>query len=330
MKAKTLTAFIGIIAGGAVFLFAFGQRTHDFVIGNPPSDTAHAMNELLVAQMAVQTQTPVLPQEPLPTPTPAKEPIPELTAKSAYSVFVPIDNLQNQQVLFEKNAAEPLPIASIAKLLTAVVAIEQYPLEAPVVISKEAVAEKETAGQLKEGDVLTVEELLYPLLIESSNDAAFALAEIMGEKQFVAQMNLKANALDLSSAYFMNPSGLDPEAPGAMPNTASAKDVAVLTEYILKTHPRIFDILSYRAFHLYTSQGIFHHTLFTTNELLSFEGWPAKVIGGKTGLTPLAKGNLVIVLKAPNQNGYIINIVLGSDKRFEDMKMLIDWVFTTK
>ena len=72
---------------------------------------------------------------------------------------------------------------------------------------------------------------------------------------------------------------------------------------------------------------MFHHTMKNTNELLSSNGWPTKVLGGKTGWTPEAKGALVLVLESPKGKGYLINIILGSSKRFQDMKELVNWIF---
>jgi serine-type D-Ala-D-Ala carboxypeptidase (penicillin-binding protein 5/6) len=162
--------------------------------------------------------------------------------------------------------------------------------------------------------------------VESSNDAAAALAEVIGRGVFVELMNLEARELGLSNTYFFNPTGLDPDDPQGPVNYSTSKDLATLASYIIQTYPRIFDILVIAQQDL-LQKGTFHHTMKSANELLSFEGWPTPIVGGKTGWTPLAKGCLVLVLKSPKDQGYLVNVVLGSDDRFSQMKTLVNWTY---
>lgn len=143
------------------------------------------------------------------------------------------------------------------------------------------------------------------LLILSDNVTADALSNA----NFVTRMNERATELGLSSMHFVNPSGLD----GATMNVGSAADVAALITYLKTDRQALFEILGERSFGDATS----------TNNLL-FEP-DLGVIAGKTGETPHARQNLVIVSKAPRQ-GYLVSVVLGSDDRFQDMRTLLGYV----
>jgi len=125
----------------------------------------------------------------------------------------------------------------------------------------------------------------------------------------------------------VNHAGLDPDIPGGAINYSTTRDLFLLTRYLKTFYPSVFEILGLQSYPLYTSDGTLHHTMKNTNELLSLNGWPTKVLGGKTGWTPEAKGALVLVLESPKGKGYLVNIVLGSDRRFEDTKELVNWVF---
>ena len=151
----------------------------------------------------------------------------------------------------------------------------------------------------------------------------------MGRERFIARMNQRVQEIGISGMKFVNPAGNDPAHVEDPTNTAFAKDIASLVSYLLLQQPAIFDILSLKTYTLYTQQGILHHVINTTNELLGETRWPATVVGGKTGQTPRAQETLLIVLKLPNEKGYIINVILGSENRFQDMKALTDWVFAT-
>lgn len=249
---------------------------------------------------------------------------PEIQAESAFSLFLDEDG--NTKALFEKEGEQRLPIASLTKLMTALVAIKHYDPEQQITITNSAIAEEENFGQLRAGDVFAVQDLLYPLLVESSNDAAAALAQVVGKGVFVDLMNLEAKELGLSNTYFVNPTGLDPDDPTGPVNYSTAQDLAQLASHIAKAYPRIFDILAISQQDLIL-QGIFHHTMKNTNELLGFEGWPTPIVGGKTGWTPLAKGCLILVLKGPKDQGYLVNVVLGAEDRFSEMKTLASWVY---
>ncbi len=252
---------------------------------------------------------------------------PELQAQSGLSMFVRKDG--ETKILFEKEGDYRLPIASITKLMTALVSTKHYDPAAQITISRSAVLQEEDSGQLRVGDVFSVQELLYPLLMESSNDAAAALAELMGREAFVDLMNLEANQLGLKNTRFVNPTGLDPNFPTDPLNYSTARDLATLAGFLAREHPEIFQILSTREWDLLTLNKAFHHTMKNTNELLSFEGWPTPIVGGKTGWTPLAKGCLVLVLKSPKDQGYLVNVVIGAEDRFSQMKTLVNWTYNS-
>ncbi len=244
----------------------------------------------------------------------------EIEARAAISIL--LNNRGGEKILFEKNSDASLPIASLSKLTTVDAILKNYDLKKEIVITKEAVSQEENFGKLRVGDVLTVEQLLYPLLMESSNDAAFALAndyDGVDEKVFVGMMNEDAQSLGLSNTRFVNSSGLDPEIqePKEKINVSSARDLSQLTKHLLKT-PLVWEILSTPKINLYGE------TLISTNKLL---GVIPGIIGGKTGYTDTALGCFVLVVEAPDGEGKIINVILGTSlDRFGEMKKLIDWV----
>ena len=249
----------------------------------------------------------------------------EIQAKSAIS----IQNEKNgtRKTLFRKAENEILPIASIAKLMTALIVIENYELNRLITINEEIVSQVGDTGELQIGQNLTVKELLYISLMESSNDAAYALAvgyDEIEEKEFVELMNSKAENLELKNTYFVNCTGLDSDDSALCENYSTARDLARLTEALLQK-PLILDILSTPEFELYLPNGVLHHKLKNTNILL--EEIPS-IIGGKTGWTPKAQECLLLILKNPKtENKYIINVILGSQDRFGEMKKLTEWIY---
>lgn len=245
----------------------------------------------------------------------------QLPARSILSLYVKENG--STKVLFEKNSEAPLPIASITKLMTALVAIKNYPPEERVTITPTILETPGEAGQLRYGDVLTVKDLLYLALMESSNDAAVALTEPFGSDMFVSLMNKEVKHLSLQNTVFENTTGLDTLGHG---NISSARDLAAFARYLFENYPQIFDILSQSELPLTTSSGIFHHKMQNTNELLGYYEWPTRILGGKTGTTEQARETLLLVVESPTRQGYIINIVLGSEDRFTEMRQLLRWI----
>lgn len=248
-----------------------------------------------------------------------------LEVLSAVSLLVQEDN---QKVIFEKNSNEILPIASLTKIMTGYVALKNYQLQQTIKITKEIVETEEDKGQFRIGEVFTLEELLYSMLIESSNDGAMAVAEMMGKDKFVAEMNKEAQEIGLKYTHFVDPVGLDPDFEGEAYNYSTAKDLALLVRHILKeaeTNPKIaklFEITRSQEQQINLASGRFHHTAYSTNEIL--EEFP-EIIGAKTGYSPKAKECFLMVLPKPKGEGYLINVILGADNRFKEMKKIINW-----
>lgn len=241
---------------------------------------------------------------------------------AAASISVEIDPGGREKVLFEKNAAQKMPIASLTKLMTAIIASEFYHDSHRIEISKAAVSQPEESGNLTVGEILQVKDLLCCMLIESSNDAAFALSEPASTAGFTDLMNLKAKELGLNNTYFFNPAGIDLDDSTEESNYSTAQDLAKLTKYLLAEHPEILNILSKKEYDLYLENGVLHHTLENTNQLL---GEIPEIIGGKTGYTEEAGGCLLLILKGKEPGTYLINVILNSQDRFGEMRQLIKY-----
>lgn len=253
----------------------------------------------------------------------------EVGAKSAISVL--IDKEGKGKILFEKNSNIQLPIASLTKLMTTLVVLENYDLSKEIKITKEAIAQPEDFGKLEAERNYTVEYLLYPMLMESSNDAAFALVndyEGMNREKFVELMNSTAQKMNLQNTRFFNPTGLEPDQDKYTKelNYSTAADLALFTQELLKK-PLIWKILSTATYSVYGPE------LRNTNELLfdDSNGWKTEIIGGKTGYTEKAGGCIILVLEAPKHYGKLVDVILGTaenGQRFEQMKKMVDWVQT--
>ena len=255
----------------------------------------------------------------------------EIKANSAISFLIPEKG--ESKIIFQKNISEKRPIASLTKRMTALVAKEIYRPEQILAISEEAVSQEEETGNLKTGESLSLKELLHSLLIESSNDAAWAIAEgklegaenFIGIRGFVELMNLEAKNLNMKDTGFINPTGLDGNE--EKNNYSTARDMVNLVDYIIKNHPDILEITQKKSYEVLNPDGSLHHFIpENTNKLLGENG--LVVVGGKTGFTEEAGGCMILVLKK-GENDYLVNIIFGSEShetRFEEMKKIIEAV----
>ena len=242
---------------------------------------------------------------------------PDFTAKSVVSIYT--DKSDNEKVLYQKNPDEKLLIASLTKLTTAAIAFENYDLNQKVTIDEADVLQ---GGFLRAGESFSIKNLLYAALIGSDNSAAYALSKVKDKSWFVGLMNQKAKDFGLTNTYFSNSVGFGQD------NHSTALELAKLTDVILRQHPIIFDITNNAKYGIYNFDGSFHHTVYSTNNFLTGvtpADWKNKIVGSKTGNNELAGECLIIVLSAPNNDGYLINVILDSKDRFGDMKKLVDW-----
>lgn len=249
----------------------------------------------------------------------------EAAAKAGLSIWLGENG--KEKILYQKESSKILPIASLAKLITAQVVLENYDLSQPIAFSKKTASAAESTGNFKTGETFAVKDLLYSLLMESSNDAANAFAEVVGEEGFVDLMNLEAGKIlgPSSGTGFFNPTGLDPKTIKEKINYSTAEDLAKISAYLLEKQPMIFEITKNQYFDLYDTNQVFHHKVISTNELL--RKFP-EIIGGKTGTTNEAGGCLLLISKSPDGKGVLINVLLGSRDRFGEMEKLMDWAKT--
>ena len=235
-------------------------------------------------------------------------------------------DLKNKEALYEKNADEAFPLASITKLMTALVAYEIVEDDTPITITASAAAEQ-SGGTLRPGEVFKVKELADFALVTSYNSAAYILSDAVGQMlgegegvtKFTTGMNITAEELGLSSMKFYNATGLDISTTEAGAY-GSARDVSLLVEHIYTKYPEILKPTTAPKTRLYNSVGEFHEAN-NTNEIISEI---PNLLGSKTGYTDLAGGNLTVIFDA-GFNRPIVITVLGSTRtqRFSDMKKLI-------
>lgn len=238
--------------------------------------------------------------------------VPYLSAKSA----IVIDQT-SKAILYQKNSNLKLPLASLTKIMTAITVLENYHLDQLVTI--DSVNHIGQTMELKAGEQITVENLLYGLLVQSGNDAAYALANfhLEGELGFIKDMNQKAQKLHLKDTQFQNPAGLD-----SYGHYTTVHDLAILAAYAMENQT-FKKIVSTQTITVFDINHTITHELKTTNKLL---GTTPGLIGVKTGWTDLAGECLVTYTKRGNKE--IITVILGSLDRFTESTQLIDWTFT--
>jgi D-alanyl-D-alanine carboxypeptidase (penicillin-binding protein 5/6) len=225
-------------------------------------------------------------------------------------------NASNGEVLATHDAHVELPIASITKLMTVIVALQHLKLDDEVTVSGSAAQVGESSIPLVRGQRITVRDLLKGALIQSANNAADALADAASGGnvgRFVAWMNARARALGLHHTHFERPDGLD--APG---HVSSARDVAVLAQVAMHS-PLVRELVGERTDTIEGGRFVVH----TWNDLL---GLVPGMIGVKTGHTNDAGWCQVAAVRA---NGYTIYaVILGSPtraQRNEDLQRLLTW-----
>ncbi|MDO8551240.1 MAG: D-alanyl-D-alanine carboxypeptidase family protein [bacterium] len=237
---------------------------------------------------------------------------PELTARGIL-IMDPLSAVR----LLEKNINEELPTASTAKMMTALVAIDQFGPQDVLVVPK--LVDQGQDIKLFEGEQMTAENILYGLLVASANDAAetFAANYPEGKESFINKMNEKAFKLGLKNTHFTNPAGLDEQG-----EYTSAFDLAILAKQALY-NPYFARIVSTQAIDLTSVDGKSVHKISNINQLL---GKVEGVNGVKTGWTDNAGECLVTSIDRDGRK--IIIVVLGSKDRFGETEKLINWVYS--
>lgn len=241
--------------------------------------------------------------------------LPTLTAKSAMAM-----NFKSDKVYFAKDVKRKLPMASITKVMVALLVLEHKQIDDKVTISERAASVGENSMALSAGETYTVQDLLYGLFLHSGNDAAEALGESVAgtREQFVKLMNQRAWELGMLNTHYTNPSGL--EGDGNMYTTV--EDLAILTKFILTKYPFLLDIT--RTINYTIAATPEHKAIYLSSEIDLIRTYPG-AIGFKTGLTDEA-GRCIITI-AENAGEQMMVIVLGSENRKIDAVKMLDYAF---
>ena len=230
-----------------------------------------------------------------------------------------VADLDSGQVFVERNSEEQFPIASLTKLMTAIIVSENVDLRKSILVEEEMLKGYGSTKGLEKDKWFRVVELFYPLLIESSNDAAETLSYFLGRTKTIRLMNEKTKAILMDETKFVDPSGFDPE------NVSTARDLFHLARYILNNRPLILEI----------TKG---------NEVLSFgeidfnikDLWNKNIfiddptfVGGKTGFIKASKNTALFIFHFFGDNSTernIVIILLESENTETDTQKVYNWL----
>jgi len=223
-------------------------------------------------------------------------------------------NLDNKSVFFQKQIYLEKPIASLTKLMTAVVAFENIDHNKIITLSPAAISSFGDFGDFKEGEQYKLTDLIKGMLVSSSNDAAVALAEQLSLKKFILLMNEKAKELKMTQTIFVDPNGLSSS------NRSTANDLMLLTVYILERMPEIFSATKNSRLEIPELKSGKIKVIYNMNKFVENKNF----IGGKTGfLLNLDKGSLISLF---NYKDYIVAIIiLDGDwtNRYKDTELIL-------
>lgn len=240
----------------------------------------------------------------------SKIPPPKLSAAAAL-----VEDFDSGTILYQKNITTPASPASTTKIMTALVAQGYFKSGDSLTVYKEALVGGSRMG-LTVGERLTFRSLLYGMMLNSGNDAAYTIALNFpgGLSAFVDQMNQKAKSLGLENTQFQNPAGFD-----AVGHYSTAKDLSKIAREIVK-NSQLAKVVSTKETSVISLDKSQSHFLKNINKLLSENG----VVGIKTGYTQDSGENLVGLIERDNHR--VLTVILKSDNRFGETKSLIDWV----
>lgn len=235
---------------------------------------------------------------------------PKLSARSYLAA-----DLLTGEIIYEQNDSLVAPIASVTKLMTAVVAEETMDMQKIAIVSRDSYNTYGAQGNLLLGEKIKVYDLMYPLLMESSNDAAEVLADAYekGHEAFLALMNKKALELGMNDTYYEDPSGLNPK------NVSSVHDLLKLGRYVFQKHPNLYSMTRVRQY------SILKHTWFNQNRFLNYDSF----LGGKNGYIDEAKKTTVSlfdVVMAKGGKRAVVIVLLKSDDREGDAVKIINFL----
>jgi D-alanyl-D-alanine carboxypeptidase len=247
--------------------------------------------------------------------TPLVQPVPHPAVPTGPAVSAQaylIGNVATGQIYAERNGTAPLPIASMSKLMTAIVATETITPSTKVEITPLEASVYPDLSRIGANETFTSQEMLYPLLLDSSNIAAEALASSTNRARFLDLMNSSAWEIGLPTTYFADPSGLSPL------NQASAEGFFDLAKYVYESRPDLLAITRTMSMSVGTTSDHGSHDFVSIHPFIS----DPRFIGGKTGHTPEAGDTMLTILNIEGQP--IAFIILGSNDRAKDTALLID------
>ncbi|WP_129688676.1 D-alanyl-D-alanine carboxypeptidase family protein [Gottfriedia acidiceleris] len=226
------------------------------------------------------------------------------------------------RILYGKAMHDSERIASITKIMTAILAVESGKMQNTITISSRAVQTEGSSIYLKPGQKIKLEDLVYGLMLRSGNDAANAIAEAVGGsiEGFVYMMNEKAKEIGMSNTYFSNPSGLDQQ---GKEHYSSAYDMALLTRYAME-NPKYAKIAGTKVHRAPNTAESWDYVWKNKNKLLTF--MYKYSTGGKTGFTKKARRTLV---STASKNGMdLIVVTLNDGQDWQDHMSLFEYGFS--
>jgi D-alanyl-D-alanine carboxypeptidase len=227
----------------------------------------------------------------------------KITATAYY-----VKNLSADKDIADQGKDKVMPIASVTKLVTAVIARRAIDEEERITIGRDIVSTYGNTAAFSIGETFRAADLYYPLLMVSSNDAAEALAQAYGRKEFVSLMNEFAQNIGAYRTNFKDPSGLSPD------NVSTPSDVALIVDWIRKNDPEIINITAEK------SRVVRNHTWINPTHFLNWSNY----IGGKNGYLPEAnRTGVSLFTLGPKKDVYAI-IILGSEARDRDVINLLE------
>ena len=224
-----------------------------------------------------------------------------------------VGDLDTGEIILAKNQYQKFPIASVSKLMTAITSEDIQNQEETTKISRKALATEGENGDLHLNEKVAVGDLIYPLLLESSNDAAEAMAEYSGRDIFIKKMNEKAKDLGLDRTYFVDPSGLSPY------NVSTTLDLFKLTKYIKDKSSDLFKITTKPS---YSNEK---HNWSNNSQFLREDGY----LGGKSGYTDRALQTVVSLFSVPlaeSGSRPLAITLLHSKDRHKDVETILKYL----